>query len=70
MIEMLDYKEVTVNGQTFMEPLLEVEEQIEIGKFGHKALDYLEENEPQKVALLKMEGVLFKTLAEINEITL
>uniref|UniRef100_UPI0038CD4DB4 TnpV protein n=1 Tax=Vallitalea guaymasensis TaxID=1185412 RepID=UPI0038CD4DB4 len=54
--------------QGYLEPILEVtNKQLEIGKYGNKALTYLKEEYPHRYSYLRAEGILLKTMYKVNE---
>ncbi len=62
------YKEKTEMGQTFLEPVLTVENQnTEIGKYGRMALRFLKETHPHRYNFLRSEGILMQKMKEVNE---
>jgi hypothetical protein len=66
----LEYREVTVNNQTFLEPLLKVDEEKYLkpfGRFGQMRYDFLKEHNNQLFRSFRIEGKLLKHCHEIDE---
>uniref|UniRef100_UPI0038BCFA85 TnpV protein n=1 Tax=Maledivibacter halophilus TaxID=36842 RepID=UPI0038BCFA85 len=61
----LDYR---MTEQGFLEPILEVSNhQVDIGKYGRKAMNYLKEEHPYRFSLLRAEGILMETMYKVNQ---